>query len=161
MSSKIGHSGLAFARMWHHIDMAKDQRSLGRIASSIALVLIGKHKPVYHPTQDSGDYMVVTNCSKMKITGKKFKDKTYWSHTGRPGRLTLTPMETIARKKGYGELLKKAVSGMLPKNRLRKIRLERLKVFDGDENPYAANVTKILDQETDIISMRNPSDTSQ
>lgn len=155
MSSKIGHSGLAFARMWHHIDMAKDQRSLGRIASSIAIILIGKHKPVYHHTQDSGDYMVVTNCSQMKITGKKFKDKTYWSHTGRPGRLSLTPMETIATRKGYGELLKKAVSGMLPKNRLRKIRLERLKVFDSEDHPYKANITKIAGEETDIVKMRD------
>lgn len=147
MSQKIGHSGLAFARLWHHVDVAKDTRTLGRLATAIATTLIGKHKPVYHPTQDCGDYVVVTNCRNLKITGNKFEQRKYWSHTGRPGSLTLTPMNVIAKRKGYGELLRRAVSGMLPKNRLRKIRLERLKVFDDEENPYNNNITAFASQQ--------------
>lgn len=150
MSQKIGHTGLSFARIWHHVDAGKDQRSLGRLATSIATVLIGKHKPVYHPTQDCGDYVIVTNCRNLRITGKKFEQKTYWSHTGRPGSLRLTPMNVVADNKGYGELLRRAVSGMLPKNRLRKVRLERLKVFDGDENPYKDNIVAFASQQTEV-----------
>lgn len=141
MSQKIGHSGLAFARLWHHVDLAHESRTLGRLATSIAITLIGKHKPVYHESQDSGDYVVVTNCQLLKTTGNKMTQRTYWTHTTRPGSLKLTPMERVVADKGYGEILKRAVSGMLPKNRLRKIRLERLKVFDGSEHPYKQNIT--------------------
>lgn len=147
MSQKVGHSGLAFARLWHHVDLARDQRTLGRLASSIAITLIGKHKPVYHPSQDSGDYVVVTNCQRLKMTGTKFDHKTYWTHTSRPGSLKLTTMKRTASDKGYGELLKKAVSGMLPKNKLRKVRLDRLKVFDGSEHPYQQNITAFAFQQ--------------
>lgn len=151
MSQKIGHTGLAFARLWHHVDISKDNRTLGRLASSIAITLMGKHKPVYHPTQDCGDYVVVTNCRNLKITGKKLEQRNYWSHTGRPGSLKLTPMSVVAERKGYGELLRRAVSGMLPKNRLRKIRLERLKVFDGEENPYMHNITAFSNQQPLVL----------
>ncbi|CCK68833.1 mitochondrial 54S ribosomal protein uL13m KNAG_0B03920 [Huiozyma naganishii CBS 8797] len=140
MSQKIGHTGLAFARIWHHVDITKDERTLGRLASAIATTLIGKHKPVYHPTQDCGDYVVVTNCQDIKTTGKKMEQRTYWTHSSRPGSLKLKPMERLAAEKGYGELLRKAVSGMLPKNRLRKIRLDRLKVSDGPDSPYLHNI---------------------
>ncbi|KAL3233190.1 Large ribosomal subunit protein uL13m [Nakaseomyces bracarensis] len=141
MSQKVGHTGLAFARLWHHVDLAKDKRTLGRLASSIAVTLIGKHKPVYHPSQDCGDYVVVTNCQKLRVTGKKFEQKTYWSHSTKPGNLKLTTMESLVDNKGYGEVLKRAVKGMLPRNRLRKVRLDRLKVFDGSEHPYGDNIT--------------------
>lgn len=141
MSQKVGHTGLAFARLWHHVDLAKDKRTLGRLASSIAITLIGKHKPVYHPSQDCGDYVVVTNCQRLRVTGKKFEQKTYWSHSTKPGNLKLTTMQTVVENKGFGEVLKRAVKGMLPRNRLRKIRLERLKVFDGTEHPYRDNIT--------------------
>ena len=92
MSQKLGHTGLAFARLWHHVDVAQDKRTLGRLASSIALTLMGKHKPVYHQSQDSGDYVVVTNCQQLRVTGKKFEQKTYWSHSQKPGHLKLTTM---------------------------------------------------------------------
>ncbi|CCH60687.1 hypothetical protein TBLA_0D01790 [Henningerozyma blattae CBS 6284] len=140
MSQKLGHTGLAFARTWHHVDLTKEPRSLGRLATNIATTLMGKHKPVYHQSQDMGDYVVVTNCQHLKVTGNKLKQKQYWKHTGRPGSLQLKPMETVIKEKGYGEILRKAVHGMLPRNRLRKIRLERLKVFDGSEHPYKNNI---------------------
>ncbi|EDO14839.1 hypothetical protein Kpol_364p11 [Vanderwaltozyma polyspora DSM 70294] len=141
MSQKIGHSALSFARLWHHVDLAKDERTLGRLASSIAITLMGKHKPVYHPSDDCGDYVVVTNCQLLKVTGRKFDEKTYWSHSGKPGHLKLTPMNRLVENKGFNEALKKAVKGMLPRNKLRKVRLERLKVFDGSEHPYKNNIT--------------------
>ena len=150
MSQKIGHSGLAFARLWHHVDVARDKRTLGRLASAIAITLIGKHKPVYHPSQDCGDYVVVTNCQKIRVTGKKFEQKTYWSHSGRPGQLKLQTMNKVVADKGFGEILKKAVSGMLPKNKLRKQRLDRLKVFDGSENPYKQNITAFAHEQSSI-----------
>lgn len=141
MSQKVGHTSLAFARLWHHVDLAKDKRTLGRLASAIAITLIGKHKPVYHQSQDCGDYVVVTNCQSLRVTGKKFEQKKYWSHSTKPGHLKLTPMEKVVADKGYGEVLRRAVSGMLPKNKLRKPRLERLKVFDGADHPYKQNIT--------------------
>lgn len=151
MSQKFGHTGLAFARLWHHVDIARDKRTLGRLASSIAITLMGKHKPVYHPTQDCGDYVIVTNCQQLRVTGKKFEQKTYWSHSSKPGHLKLRTMERVVADKGYGEILRKAVSGMLPKNKLRKQRLERLKVFDGGEHPYKSNVTAFVDQQPQVL----------
>ncbi|SCU95194.1 LADA_0G14158g1_1 [Lachancea dasiensis] len=150
MSQKLGHTGLSFARLWHHLDVAQDKRTLGRLASSIALTLIGKHKPVYHPSQDSGDYVVVTNCQQLRVTGRKFDQKQYWSHSQKPGHLKQVTMRRMAENKGYGEILKKAVSGMLPKNKLRKPRLERLKVFDGSQHPYTSNITAFVDQQPKI-----------
>ncbi|SCU88698.1 LANO_0D02828g1_1 [Lachancea nothofagi CBS 11611] len=151
MSQKIGHTGLAFARLWHHVDVAQDKRTLGRLASSIALTLIGKHKPVYHPSQDCGDYVVATNCQQLRVTGHKFDQKTYWSHSQKPGHLKQVTMRKMVENKGHGEILKKAVSGMLPKNKLRKPRLERLKVFDGSQHPYTSNITAFVDQQPKVM----------
>lgn len=144
MSQKVGHSSLAFARLWHHVDLARDKRTLGRLASAIAITLIGKHKPVYHQSQDCGDYVVVSNCQRLRVTGKKLEQKTYWSHSSKPGHLKLRTMEKVVADKGFGEILKKAVSGMLPKNKLRKPRLERLKVFDGADHRYKQNITAFV-----------------
>ncbi|GCE97838.1 54S ribosomal protein L23, mitochondrial [Zygosaccharomyces mellis] len=155
MSQKLGHSGLAFARLWHHIDVAQDKRTLGRLASSIAVTLIGKHKPVYHQSQDCGDYVVITNCQSLRTTGKKLQQKHYWSHSGKPGHLKLTPMQKVIADKGHGETLKRAVNGMLPKNKLRKARLERLKVFDGSEHPYGNNITAFAYQQPQLSEKSN------
>ena len=155
MSQKIGNTSLAFARLWHHVDLAHDERTLGRLASSIATTLMGKHKPVYHPSADVGDYVVVTNCKYLRVTGNKLQQKHYWSHSTRPGNLKLTPMNKVIEDKGYGEVLKRAVSGMLPKNKLRKVRLERLKVFDGSEHPYKQNITALAVQQPDIMKILN------
>lgn len=137
-------------RVWHHVDVAADQRTLGRLASSIATTLQGKHKPTYSHNNDHGDYVVVTNCSHLKVSGNKMKEKTYWSHTGRPGSLKLVPMETMISNKGFGEVLKKAVKGMIPKNKLRLARLDRLKVYDGDDHPYKQNLIAFADEVPDM-----------
>lgn len=146
MSQRIGNSTIALTRVWHHVDMAADPRTLGRVAASIALTLQGKHKPTFSPNRDHGDYVVVTNCAHMKTTGNKMQDKTYWSHTTRPGSLKLIPMERMIANKGYGEVLMRAVKGMIPKNKLRLARLDRLKVFDGDEHPYKDNLVAFADE---------------
>jgi large subunit ribosomal protein L13 len=88
---------------------------------------MGKHKPIYDPSTDCGDYVVATNCSELFVTGRKLERKKYYSHTTRPGSLKEISMENLAKKWGGGEVLKRAVRGMLPKNRLRDVRLERLK----------------------------------
>lgn len=77
MSQRIGITASALTRVWHHVDVAADNRSLGRLASSIAITLMGKHKPTYTPNRDHGDYVVVTNCAHLKVTGNKLKEKTY------------------------------------------------------------------------------------
>ncbi|KAK6873029.1 Large ribosomal subunit protein uL13m [Candida tropicalis] len=150
MSQRIGTSVSALTRVWHHVDVAADERSLGRLASSIALTLMGKHKPTYSANRDHGDYVVVTNCAHVKVTGNKLKEKTYWSHTTRPGSLNLIPMERMIANKGYGEILKRAVKGMIPKNKLRLVRMDRLKVFDGDEHPYKDNLIAFADEIPDM-----------
>lgn len=146
MSQRIGNATTALTRVWHHVDVSADNRTLGRLAASIALTLQGKHKPTFSPNRDHGDYVVVTNCSHLKVTGNKMQDKTYWSHTTRPGSLKLITMETMIANKGYGEILKRAVKGMIPKNKLRLARLDRLLVFDGDEHPYKENLIAYADE---------------
>ncbi|GMM48788.1 mitochondrial 54S ribosomal protein YmL23 [Pichia kluyveri] len=146
MSNHIGSAGLALVRTWHHVDIAADQRTLGRLATQIALVLIGKHKPITHPTEDAGDYVVISNAQYLKITGRKLTDKTYWSHTTRPGSGMATPMNKIINDFGHSEIIKRAVSRMLPKDRHRKNRLDRLKIFDGSNHPYKQNIIAWADE---------------
>ncbi|KAI0460751.1 54S ribosomal protein L23, mitochondrial [Komagataella kurtzmanii] len=150
MSNKIGKTTTAFTRLWYNVDLSRDSRTLGRLASQIAVTLMGKHKPIYHPTTDIGDYVVVSNCQHLKLSGKKVKDKSYWSHTGRPGSGKSTPVLKIIEDHGYGEILRKAVSRMLPKNKLRKQRLQRLRVFDSSEHPYKQNLVAFADQQPDV-----------
>lgn len=92
---------------------------------------MGKHKPIFDPSTDCGDYVVVTNCSQLHVTGKKFYQKKYYRHNTRPGSLRTINMEGLMQKFGGAEVLRKAVSGMLPKNRLRDDRMLRLKAFEG------------------------------
>lgn len=118
---------LAYSRAWHYVDAGSDPRSLGRLASSIALVLMGKHKPIYDPSTDCGDYVVVAGCHDLRTTGKKRFQKKYYTHTTRPGSLRSMTMDQMFAKWGGGEVLRRAVKGMLPKNRLQEPRLARLK----------------------------------
>ena len=111
---------------------------------------MGKHKPTYDPSTDCGDYVVATDCSQIHVTGKKLQQKKYYSHTTRPGSLKEISMEAMIRKWGGGEVLKRAVRGMLPKNRLRDIRLDRLKTFEGQAHPYKENLVKVNAGEGEI-----------
>lgn len=120
-------------RNWHIID-AKDQ-VLGRVATRIATLLMGKHKAAYSAHMDSGDYVVVINAKDIKVTGNKASQKTYKSHSGYPGGF-----KQIAYKKMISEkptrIIEYAVWGMLPENRLRDQRMARLKIFAESEHKY-------------------------
>lgn len=106
---------------------------LGRLATQVANGLRGKGKPSFRPNIVCGDKIVVTNASKMKVTGNKLQDKTYYHHTGYLGHLKSESLGDIF-KKNPGEVLKRAVSGMLPKNKLRKLWLKNLTIFNGEKN---------------------------
>ncbi|XOB41025.1 MAG: 50S ribosomal protein L13 [Candidatus Nealsonbacteria bacterium] len=111
-------------RKTHTIDA--ENKVLGRLATRVALLLRGKHKPDFVPYKDMGDVVVIKNVSKIKITGKKMEQKKYYRHSGYMGGLKITPLKKLFKEKP-DEVLKKAVSGMLPKNKLRSEQLKRLK----------------------------------
>lgn len=101
---------------------------------------MGKHKPTWDPSTDCGDYVIVTNCAALYTTGNKKYQKTYYRHNTRPGSLKSVTMDVLMEKFGGAEVLRKAVSGMLPKNRLRDKRLARLKAFESTAHPYKKNL---------------------
>ncbi|KAG8218953.1 ribosomal protein L13 domain-containing protein [Butyriboletus roseoflavus] len=140
MSQAVGNTALAYARVWHHVDAS--DRVLGKLAERIALVLMGKHKPIYDKGVDCGDYVVVTNARNIKVSGRKDEQLVYRKHSMYPGGLKETPYKTVMEKKP-NEIIYHAVSGMLPKNKLRDRRMARLKVFGGP-NPgiYRNNILK-------------------
>lgn len=120
-------------RKWHLVDASS--KVLGRLATDIAKILMGKHKPEFTPYLDSGDYVVVTNAAKVKMTGKKSSQKVYTRHSGFPGGLKQETFDKlIARKPIY--VIEHAVAGMLPKNKLGRKMLKKLKVFAGEEHPF-------------------------
>jgi len=106
---------------------------------------MGKHKPIWDPSTDCGDYVVVTDCAALYTTGRKKWQKTYYRHNTRPGSLRSVTMDVLIGKLGGAEVLRKAVSGMLPKNRLRDKRLARLKAFEGSAHPYKQNLIRFGD----------------
>ncbi|ODN98527.1 ribosomal protein L13 [Cryptococcus wingfieldii CBS 7118] len=128
MSAVKGNTALALNRVWHH--SSAQNRVLGNYASRIAWVLMGKHKPTYDPAVDAGDYVVVENALGVRLTGKKSMDKVYHSHTGWMGGKKEVPISRL-RERRPEEIIRKAVSGMLPKNTFRDRRLDRLKIFPG------------------------------
>ena len=127
---------------WYVIDAA--DKTLGRLATQIASRLRGKHKPIYTPHVDTGDFIVVVNAEKVRLTGNKLEDKKYYHYTGYPGGL---------REKTAGELLKKkptqilefAVKGMLPKNSLGRAMFKKLKVYTGASHPHEAQKPQTLE----------------
>lgn len=128
-------------RNWFVVDM--DGQVLGRVATEIARVLRGKHKAVYTPSVDTGDFVVVINAVKLKLTGNKLADKMYHRHTGHPGGLKSVNAEKLLAAKPE-ELIKKAVKGMLPKNKLGRQMFKKLKVYAGGEHPHVAQAPKNL-----------------
>lgn len=120
-------------RNWNLVD-AKGE-ILGRLSSKVAQLLTGKGKPTYSPHMDSGDYVVVINAEKIELTGKKKTQKVYRSHSGYPGGFKEVSFAKM-RQDAPEEIIKHAVMGMLPDNRLKKDRLTRLKIVVGDKNPY-------------------------
>ena len=109
---------------------------VGRLAAYISKVLRGKNKPTYNPHMDNGDFVVVTNVDKIKFTGKKFKDKIYYRHTGHPGGIKETTPSRLTEKNKTEEILKLAVKRMLPGGPLAKKQLTKLKIYNGEEHPH-------------------------
>ncbi len=129
-------------RQWHHVNA--EGKVLGRLAVEIADCLRGKNKPTFSTFMDNGDFVVVTNADKIRLTGKKWDDKIYYRHTGYIGGLKeLSAKELI--KKHPTDLLMKAVRGMLPKNKLGRQQLKKLKLYTGNDHPHAAQMPAELD----------------
>lgn len=128
-------------RDWYLVDV--DNKVLGRVATQIANVLRGKNKPTFTPSVDTGDFVIVVNAEKIALTGKKLSDKTYYSHSGYVGGLKEISAGKLLDKKPE-DLLKKAVKGMLPKNKLARHMLKKLKIYSGDAHPHAAQQPKSL-----------------
>lgn len=120
---------------WFLVDA--EGKVLGRVAAALAAVLRGKNKPIFTPHVDTGDFVVVVNAGKLVLTGKKWKDKMYYRHTGYPGGLRATSAEKLAAKKPT-ELLRLAVKGMLPKNSLGRQMFRKLKVYAGPHHRHEA-----------------------
>ena len=132
-------------RDWYVVDA--EGQTLGRIATRIADVLRGKHKPDFTPHCDTGDFVVVINAEKIHVTGKKRENKLYHRHSGYPGGLrTRTLNEMLARQPE--EVLRKAVRGMLPRNKLGRAQLLKLKVYAGTEHPHEAQQPKPMEIKT-------------
>jgi len=128
-------------RKWYVVD-AKDQ-VLGRLATRIATYLRGKHKPIYTPNADTGDFVIVINAEKIKLTGNKMNDKTYYWHTGYPGGIKSEKVSERLERKPE-QVVHDAVWGMLPKNRLGKALLKKLKVYRGSDHPHRAQSPEVL-----------------
>ncbi len=121
-------------RSWHLIDAA--DRPLGRLATEVATLLRGKHKPAFHPSQDIGDYVVVVNAGKVAVTGRKLEQKVYYRHSGHLGNLRETTLKDMLAKRPE-RVIEHAVRGMLPKNRLGRTQYRHLRVYAGPDHPHA------------------------
>jgi len=128
-------------KKWYLVD-AKDQ-VLGRLASKIATIIRGKNKPIFTPNTDTGDYVIVINADKIKVTGRREQLKQYISHSGYPGGQKITSLDKMRAKKPEF-IIHQAVKGMLPKNRLGRKLITNLKVYAGENHPHAAQKPETL-----------------
>jgi len=128
-------------RKWYIVD-AKDQ-VLGRLAARVASIIRGKHKPIFTPNMDTGDFVIVINADKIKMTGKREQLKTYFHHSLYPGGVKITSFsDLLAKKPEY--VIELAVKGMLPKNRLGRKLFRKLKVYAGEEHPHKAQKPEVI-----------------
>jgi large subunit ribosomal protein L13 len=141
MSTYMAKPG-AIEQNWYVID-ATDQ-VVGRLAVTIANILRGKHRPIYTPHQDTGEYVIVINAEKVKFTGKKWEQKTYQSYSHYPGGLKIVSAENIRAR--YPErIIESAVRRMVPRNRLGRKQMDKLKVYAGPQHPHQAQQPKVLE----------------
>ncbi|MFB5027877.1 MAG: 50S ribosomal protein L13 [Desulfobulbus sp.] len=129
-------------RKWYVADA--EGKVLGRVAAEIARRLRGKHKPTFCTFQDNGDFVIIVNADKIRLTGNKWDQKVYYRHSGYPGGLKQRTAGEMLEKKPE-ELLRIAVRGMLPKNRLGRAQLKKLKIYAGAEHPHQAQQPEILE----------------
>jgi large subunit ribosomal protein L13 len=133
-------------RAWYVVDA--EGQTLGRLATQIADTLRGKRKAQYTPHVDTGDFVVVVNAEKIRVTGKKLDEKLYYRHSGYPGGLRSRPLRDELERRPT-EVLRKAVKGMLPRNRLGRAQLTKLKIYAGPEHPHGDQAPKPLPLESD------------
>lgn len=132
-------------RGWFVVDA--EGKTLGRLATQIADVLRGKRKPTYTPHVDVGDFVIVVNAEKIVVTGKKLTDKLYYRHSGYPGGIRHRTLGEMLERRPE-EVIRKAVKGMLPRNRLARQQLRKLKIYAGPEHPHKAQKPEQLEIET-------------
>jgi large subunit ribosomal protein L13 len=132
-------------RDWYIVDA--DGKNLGRLATRIADTLRGKRKPEYTPHIDTGDFVVVINAEKITVTGNKLEDKRYYRHSGYPGGLRSRSLQEMLDRRPE-EVVRNAVRGMLPRNRLARAQLRKLKIYAGPEHPHQAQQPQPLDEES-------------
>jgi len=131
-------------RDWYVVDA--DGQTLGRLATRIADALRGKRKPEYTPHVDTGDFVIVVNAEKIRVTGDKLHQKVYWRHSGYPGGIRSRTLEEMLARRPE-EVIRKAVKGMLPRNRLARAQLTKLKVYAGPEHPHQAQQPETMEIE--------------
>lgn len=129
-------------RQWYVVDATG--KTLGRLATKVADILRGKHKPIYTPHVDTGDYVIVINAEKIELTGKKWDQKKYYRHSGYPGGLKEITYDKLL-KKNPEFIIEKAVRGMIPHNRLGRQIIKKLKVYAGPDHPHQAQQPKELE----------------
>jgi len=129
-------------RQWYVVDVA--DQTLGRIASKIATILRGKHKPEYTPHVDTGDFVIVVNAEKVSLSGNKWQEKKYYHHSQYPGGLREMSYEELRQKKPE-LIIKKAVRGMLPHNKLGEKMIKKLKVYTGGDHPHQAQKPETIE----------------
>jgi len=134
---------------WHVIDATG--QTLGRLGTRVAQLLMGKHKPSYSPHLDMGDFVVLVNAEKVRVTGKKLKDKIYYRHTGYMGGLKETRLEEMLSRNPR-RVLELAVRGMLPRNKLGRKLLGHLKVYSGPDHPHEAQVNASRKRQTHRVA---------
>ncbi|MDO8578512.1 MAG: 50S ribosomal protein L13 [Dehalococcoidales bacterium] len=127
-------------REWHVVDAA--DKVLGRLSTQVAALLMGKHKPLFNRNMDVGDYVVVINAERIRVTGNKAKQKEYHTHSGYPGGFKTTTLENVLATHPE-RIIEHAVKGMLPKNRLEDRMMVRLKVIVGETHPYGGQLKKV------------------
>jgi large subunit ribosomal protein L13 len=132
-------------RSWYVVDA--EGKTLGRLATQIANVLRGKRKPTYTPHVDVGDFVIVVNAEKIAVTGDKREKKLYWRHSGYPGGIRSRTLGDLLEKRPE-EVIRRAVKGMLPRNRLARQQLRKLKVYAGPDHPHQAQKPEQLEIET-------------
>jgi large subunit ribosomal protein L13 len=122
-------------RQWHVLDASG--QTLGKLATKTAILLLGKHKPIFTPHLDTGDFVVIINAAKVSFSGNKEEKKLYYRHSGYPGGLKKVSLEEMLQADPT-RVIEKAVKGMLPTNRLRAVRMKKLKVYAGEAHPHLA-----------------------
>ena len=142
MTTTVSAKPAEVRREWYVVDA--DGKTLGRLASEIARRLKGKHKPIFTPHVDTGDYVVVVNAGKVRVTGNKLKDKMYYRHTGYVGNMKSISLEKQLDKHPE-RVIETAVRGMLPRNPLGRAMMKKLRVFGGAEHPHTAQQPKPLE----------------